>query len=179
MSLDPSLAAQRQMIRDQWERDAAMTRAALRQAPPAGLQAPDEQEDISGAPHDRGEDLLAEQQAQQDPMPETDGRSEPGPRGTPRISAPVRWECPEGIADGQREVLQLVHWGRVDLAAVLRSRDRDAKALSVRHVLEADRRIGPARAGQVMAGARTGDGAVSQLAPVHIERLLAAAASLP
>jgi hypothetical protein len=84
---DIPLATQRELIRRQWARDAAMTRAALRQPPPAGPQAPGEQAGISGAPHDRGEDLLAGQRAQQDPVPETGGRPEPGPRGTPQISA--------------------------------------------------------------------------------------------
>lgn len=180
MSLDPSLADQRRMLRDQWARDAALLRQLARGHAEASLQppAPVPGQLLPDVPDD-GEDAWIGPQV---PAGERDDR-EPARRPLvpqPGARAPwTIWECPEDLPDGQREVLQLLHRGRVDLAAVLSSRDRDAKALSVRYVLEADRRIGPARAGPVMAGVRTGDVTVSQLAPAHIECLLAAAVSLP
>jgi hypothetical protein len=175
MSLDPSLAGQRRMIRDQWARDAARLRQPARPAE-ASLQQPvPASRLLRDVPADEGEHLRAARQIR------TGEREDQEPTRRPAVSQPGArppWHCPEDLPDGQREVLQLLHRERVDLAAVLRSRDRDAQAPSVRHVLEAERRVGLARAGQVMAAARTGDAAVSQLAPVDIERLLTATGHL-
>ena len=177
MSLDPSLAAQRQMLRDKWARDAAMRCPALPGSQLAVLQVPDQHSDPGAQEHS---DTLAREHVRQGPADRAQAGPEPEVRSVPQISARARWECPEALPDGQRQVLGLLHAGRVGMDAVLCSRDPDAQALRVRYVLDADRRTGSARAGQIMEAAGVGDSVtVNQLAPVHVERLLAAAVSLP
>ena len=175
MSLDLSLAAQRQMIRNQWARDAARLRQPARGHAEAPLQQPTPAPGqlLPDVPADDGEDAWTGPQISGGEQ----GDHEPARRPVvPQPGARAPWQCPEDLPDGQREVLQLVHRGRIGPGDVLTSRDRDARALLVGHVLEADHRVGAARAGQVMEAAGVSDSAtVSQLAPVHVERLLAAA----
>jgi hypothetical protein len=108
--------------------------------------------------HDHGEDSLAGQQAQPDcSQARAAQRSAglcPGSVGVP------------GRPAGQREVL-LLHGTKVDLAAVLASRDADARALRVRDLLAADRQVGPAQAAEVMQAADVGDVSVGEVASAH------------
>jgi hypothetical protein len=113
------------MLRDRWARDAAMTRPAIAEAQPAARRSLEPWPAVADALPDHDEDLLASQEDQHDTDPFPDDCQD-GPElelpSAPQLSVPVRWECPD-IDGGQREVLELLHLGRVDLAAVLQSRD--------------------------------------------------------
>jgi hypothetical protein len=174
MSLDPSLADQRRMLRDQWARNAALlcqpadghAEASLQASVPVpGRPLPDVAA-VEAYGVRVGRQIPGSRQGDQEPE-----RRLAGPPPGARALWPS-WQCPEGLPDGQREVLQLLRQGRVDLAAVLASRDADARALRVRDLLDADRHVGPARTAAVMQAAGVGDVYVSELAPAHRERLV-------
>jgi hypothetical protein len=163
---DIPLARQRELIRQQWRQDAAR---------------------LSGAPLPAAPDpvpgQLSPPQAEQLPCPDPAApapgsvrRPAHSPAASPVPAAPepwnAIWQLP-GVPEGQREVLRLVRSGRVTPDAVLTSRDPDARALHVGHLLEAASGIAAARATAVMEAAGIGGTAVGDLAPAHAARLLA------
>jgi hypothetical protein len=182
---DIPLAVQRELIRQQWARDAALLSGApipsasgesaasnsvvtvtnLPAATIVGVELPDpsaeqvRRADPVGPSRESDRGLADSRAAGSVPAP-------PGPR-------PAPWQIPD-VPAGQREVLQLIRSSRLAPDAVLTSRDPDARALPVRHGLEAAAGMGAARARQVMEAAAVGHVLVGDLASGDVARLLAA-----
>lgn len=140
MSLDIPLAVQRQMLRDQWARDAAMRQPPSAASPP-GLAS--RTETAMPAAADCGASLPESQppkeaavQVRRAPPPAARPEPEPEPQAAAEDAGPEVTE-PAGLTPGQRHVLARLAGRRLPVPAVLRSHHTEILALTVGEVLDA------------------------------------------